>query len=81
MKEIMNLILQLNDKLKERVPPAKKTQGVEAGNTEVVIIIMTSREEKKTAPVKAAPPKNSTSGSDWIRGLCREIEKGACSRK
>ncbi len=79
MNEIMNLILRLNDKLKERVSP-KKAKDLDAGNTEVVIIIMTSQEEKKAASAKAVP-KTSTPSSDWIRGLCREIEKGACSRK
>ncbi len=80
MNEIMNLILKLNDKLKERVSPAKKAKNPEAGNTEVVIIIMTSQEEKKAA-AKPAAPKTPGSGAEWIRGLCREIEKGACSRK
>ncbi len=81
MNEIMTLIMKLNDKLKERVSPAKKAKGLEAGDTEVVIIIMTSQEEKKAAPSKTAKPKSSATDSGWIRDLCREIEKGTCSRK
>jgi hypothetical protein len=80
MKEIMNLILKLNDKLKERISPRKKTKDPEAGETEVVIIIMTSQEEKTAARAKT-PARKTEADSDWIQGLCREIEKGACPPK
>ncbi len=81
MNEVMNLILRLNDKLREKISPRKKGKKLDAGSTEVVIIIMTSQEEKKALPAKKAKAETETSNSDWIQDLCREIEKGACSRK
>jgi hypothetical protein len=80
LNELMNLLMKLNAKLREKISPAqRKEKG--PGKTDVVIIIM-SAQEGKSRPVRASrSTKPDIPKSDWIQDLCEEIERGACTRK
>ncbi|MBU1206899.1 MAG: hypothetical protein KKH04_08240 [Proteobacteria bacterium] len=80
LNELMNLLMKLNAKLREKIAPAKKN-NIAPDKMDVVIIIMTHQEEKPK-PIKT--PRHSKAEplkGDWIRDLCNEIEQGFRPRK
>ena len=80
LNELMNLLMKLNAKLREKISPAhRKEKG--PGKTDVVIIIMSAQEEKSRPARTSRSAKPESPKSDWIQDLCEEIERGACTRK
>ena len=76
MNELINLILKLNEKLRERISPRKK----DGAGEEIVVIIMTSQEEKKAvSKTRKAPPPAASSA--WMQDLFRDIEREGASKK
>jgi hypothetical protein len=81
LSELMNLLMKLNAKLREKFspPPKKKENG--ARKLDVIIIIMSDQVEKPR-PVKTnRPSKREPLKGDWIQDLCEEIERGPYTRK
>jgi len=81
LSELMNLLMKLNAKLREKFspPPNKKENG--AGKLDVIIIIM-SDQFGKPRPVKTSrPSKREPLKGEWIQDLCEEIERGPYTRK
>jgi hypothetical protein len=79
LNELMELILKLNAKLRERISPRRKKEEAGPDNMETVIIILNSPSENGPRVPRAArpnPPK-----SDWIDSLCKEIEREPGRRK
>jgi hypothetical protein len=81
LNELMNLLMKLNAKLREKISPPAKREENEPGKTDVVIIIMSAQEEKSGSAKTSRRAKPESPKSDWIQGLCEEIERGACTRK
>jgi len=78
--ELMNLLMKLNAKLREKIPSSRK-KNTGPGKTDMVIIIMTSQEESSRSPKSPRGSKPEPPKDEWIQGLCREIERGAYSEK
>ena len=78
--ELMNLLMKLNAKLREKIPSSRKKNSG-PGKTDMVIIIMTSQEEFSRSPKSPRESKPEPPKDEWIQGLCREIERGAYSEK
>jgi hypothetical protein len=81
LSELMNLLMKLNARLREKFspPPKKKENG--AAKLDVIIIIM-SDQFRKPGPVKnSRSSKREPLKGDWIEELCEEIERGPCTRK
>ncbi len=79
LNELMELLLKLNAKVREKMSPRGRKDEAGAGNAEMVIIILNnSSESRPRAPrtERAKPLKN-----DWIDRLFREIERGSGRRK
>ena len=82
LNELMELLLKLNAKLREKISPRGKKEATGAENMEMVIIILGN--SSKTAPQnprarreeKPNPVKN-----DWIEEMCQEIERPSGGRK
>jgi len=81
LNELMNLLIKLNAKLREKISPAPKREENAPGKTDVVIIIMSAQEEKSRSAKTSRRAKPESPRSDWIQDLCEEIERGACTRK
>jgi len=81
LNELMNLLMKLNAKLREKIAPkrARKEDG-SAKTTDVVIIIMSAQEEKSRPPKASRPAKPEPLKSDWIQDLCEDIERGPSTR-
>ncbi len=83
--ELMNLLLKLNAKLKEKILPPNKKKENGPGKIDVVIIIMSDQEEKprpvRTSRAAKPEPKPELLQDDWIQDLCAEIERRPCPRK
>ena len=77
--ELVRLLLKLNSKIREKLSLSRKTKPAKP-QTEVVIIIMTSRQEKPRAG-KARPEAVKTPflPGGWMEDLFAEIE--GCSIK
>jgi len=73
VKELMDLLLKLNSKVREKISPRPPKEGKPPGNLEMVIIILTQSSENP--PKASRPGKPKTSGNDWIDGLCEEIQR------
>ena len=81
LDELMNLLMKLNAKLKEKILSSNKKMENGPGKLDVVIIIM-SEQEEKPRPVKTSrPAKPEPLKADWIQDLCEEIERRPCPRK
>ena len=82
MNELMDLIMKLNDKIRQKILlGGKKKDDKDPEKMEVVIIIVNAL-EKKTRPVKTTrPEKTKTPKDDWIQHLCEEIEREAPPRR
>jgi hypothetical protein len=81
LNELMELLLKLNAKLREKISPRRRKEDGGTGNTEMMIIIFnTSSEDSPRAPrVEKGKPKPLR--GDWIDDLCEEIEDGSGSKK
>ena len=78
LNELMELLLKLNAKVREKISPRGKKDVAGAENTEMVIIILNNSSESRPRTPRAErikPLKN-----DWIDRLCREIERGSGRR-
>ncbi len=79
LNELMELLLKLNAKLREKISPRRRKEEPGAENMEMVIIILNSSSDSvPRAPraEKSKPPKN-----DWIDDLCEKIEREPGGRK
>ncbi|MCX5907916.1 MAG: hypothetical protein NTY64_12220 [Deltaproteobacteria bacterium] len=82
LNDLITLILKLNEKIRGKIvprSPAKKE--AQAGQTDVVIIIMTKEEKEVPAAKKSRIAKGASPKGEWIDDLCGEIEKGMAPRK
>ncbi len=80
LNELMNLLMKLNAKLREKILSSPK-KGTTPGKMDVVIIIMTNQEEKPKSTKTARHSKPEPLKGDWIQDLCAEIERGFRIRK
>jgi hypothetical protein len=77
LNELINLLMKLNEKIREKITrPSKSKKDTRANKTDVVIIIMTNEEEKAHSTKTSRSAKAEPVKADWIQGLCEEIEKG-----
>jgi hypothetical protein len=81
LNELMNLLMKLNAKLKEKISPPNKKKEKRPGGIDVVIIIMSEQQEKPRPAKIPRPSKAESSKDDWIQDLCEEIERGLCPPK
>jgi hypothetical protein len=81
LDELMNLLMKLNAKLKEKISPPNKKKENGPGKMDVVIIIMSDQVEKPQPAKISRPAKPESPKGDWIQDLCEEIERGPCPRK
>jgi len=83
LNELMNLLMKLNAKLREKIAPARAKKENGAGKTTDVVIIIMSAQEEKSRPTKASsrPGKPELLKSDWIQDLCEDIERGPSTRE
>jgi len=78
--ELMNLLMKLNAKLREKTPSSRKKKTGQ-GKTDMVIIIMTSQEEKSKSTPTPRHSKPDPLKDEWIQDLCDEIERKFRTRK
>jgi len=82
LNELMNLLMKLNAKLREKIAPARAKKESEPGKTTDVVIIIMSAQEEKSRPAKPSRPgKPEPLKCDWIQDLCEEIERGPTTRE
>jgi hypothetical protein len=73
LNELVDLLLKLNSKIREKISPRSKEETKGAKNTETVIIILN---HSSGAPAKTPrPEKIEAPPNDWVEDLCEEIEK------
>ena len=73
LRELMELVLKLNAKIRERISPRPPRGEKPPEDTEMVIIILNqSSENPSKTPL---PQKRKTNGDEWIDDLCEEIQK------
>ena len=79
LNELVDLLLKLNSKIREKIFPRPKEETKGAKNTEMVIIIM----NHSSGPPAKAPrlQKTKALGNDWIEDLCGDIEGGSSGQK
>lgn len=79
--ELVRLLLKLNSKIREKLSLSRKKKPA-APQTDVVIIIMTSRQEKPRAG-KARPEavKTRSLPGGWMEDLFAEIEGSSIKRR
>jgi len=80
LNELMNLLMKLNAKLREKISPSKK-KDIAPGKMDVVIIIMTNPEEKPKTLKTTRHSKPESLRGEWIQDLCDEIERGPQAKK
>ena len=73
VKELMDLLLKLNSKIREKISPRPPKEEKPPGNMEMVIIILNQSSENP--PKTSRPEKPKTRGNDWIDDLCEEIQR------
>ncbi len=79
LTELVDLLLKLNSKIREKISPRPKEEAKEGKNTEMVIIILNP---SSGAPAKAPRPRKPKAlGNDWIENLCGDIERGSSGQK
>ena len=82
LDQLMNLLMKLNDKLREKIAPSRAKKENGSGKTTDVVIIIISAQEEKSRPAKTfRPGKPEPLKSDWIQDLCEEIERGPSTRE
>jgi len=82
LNELMELLLKLNAKLREKISPRGKKDETGGQNMEMVIIILSN--SSKTAPRAPRPSREEKPNpvkNDWIEELCQEIERPSGGRK
>jgi hypothetical protein len=75
LNELMELLLKLNARLREKASPGRKKDEPAAENMEMVIIILNSSHPVRRKAARAE--KSKTAKEDWIEDLFREIERGS----
>ena len=79
LTELVDLLLKLNSKIREKISPRPKEETKRAKNTEMVIIILNhSSGISAKAP---RPQKTKVLRDEWIEDLCGDIEKGSSGQK
>ena len=79
LNELVDLLLKLNSKIREKISPRPKEETKGAKNTEMVIIVMN---HSSGPPAKAPrPQKTKTLRDEWIEDLCGDIERGSSGQK
>jgi len=79
LNELVDLLLKLNSKIREKISPRPKEETKGAKNSEMVIIIMN---HSSGPPAKAPrPQKTKTLRDEWIEDLCGDIERGSSGQK
>jgi len=79
LTELVDLLLKLNSKIREKISPRPKEETKGAKNSEMVIIIMN---HSSGPPAKAPrPQKTKTLRDEWIEDLCGDIERGSSGQK
>jgi hypothetical protein len=79
LTELVDLILKLNAKIREKISPRRKGETKGSKNTEMVIIIL--NHSSGDPPKVSRTQKAKASGNDWIEDLCGDIEKEGSSQK
>ena len=79
LNELMELLLKLNAKLRDKISPHQKKEENGAENMEMVIIILNNSSESIPRAPRAEKP--SPAKGEWIDDLCKEIERGSRGRK
>ena len=80
LDELMNLLMKLNAKLREKIVPSMK-KNIAPEKTDVVIIFMTHQEEKPRSTKTTRHFKPESLKGDWIQDLCDAIEGGLPTKK
>ena len=80
VNELMNLLMKLNDKLREKISPVRKKKENELEKTDVVIIIMSNQAERVRSSKTSRTAKTESPQRDWIQDLCQDIERGSHPR-
>jgi len=73
LRELMELVLKLNAKIREKISPRPPKEEKPPENMEMVIIILNQSSEN--APKASRPEKPKARGNEWIDDLCEEIQK------
>jgi hypothetical protein len=79
-QELMDLLLKLNAKLKEKIRPTKRKEA-ESEQTEMVIILMTNRDARPRSgrPGKTENPESRA--ADWMEEMFAQIEEIPARRR
>jgi hypothetical protein len=80
LNELLNLLLKLNAKLREKIYPLKKKENA-PGQTDVVIIIMTTQEERSRNGKLVKAEKSESPARDWMKEMFAQIEGGSVRRR
>jgi len=75
LNELMELLLKLNAKLREKISPIRKKEETGAENLEMVIIILNHSSENAPEPSRPEKEKPKPLKKDWVDDLCEEIER------
>ena len=79
LNELLELLLKLNAKLREKVSPRRNKDDPGEENMEMVIIILSNG--PKSAPRASRAEKPAPLKNDWIEELCQEIERPSGGRR
>jgi hypothetical protein len=78
--ELLDILLKLNAKLKEKIrPPKKKETG--SGQTDLVIIILTNQEEQPRSGKPGKMEKPEAPAGDWMGKMFAQIEGAPVRRR
>ena len=81
LNELLSLLMKLNAKIREKVSPSSRKKESTPEKMDVVIIILSSQEEKSPSNRTSRLSKGEPMKGDWIQDLCEEIERGPHSPK
>ena len=79
LNELMELLLKLNAKIREKIAPRRKKEETGAENTEMVIIIL--NQSPGTVPKAPRPEKPKPLKNNWVDDLCQDLEHDPKRRK
>jgi hypothetical protein len=80
LNELAQLLLELNAKLREKIPPPRKKERT-PDQTDIVIIILTNREERAPKTKFSKPVKAEFPPGDWLENMFAEIEERKFKRR
>jgi hypothetical protein len=80
LNELLNLLLKLKAKLREKIYPPKEKENT-SEKTDVVIIIMTNQEERSRNQKLAKTEKSGSPAGDWMKEMFAQIEGGSVRRR